>query len=257
MAKNSNKNIHDFDFIFEYFSTVERQGPGSPEATIKALSFINNLNENSRIADLGCGSGGQTMVLAQNTLGNIVGLDIYPTFIEILNKNAKRLGLYNRVKGLVGSMDKLSFEKGSLDLIWSEGAIYNIGFKNGLKVWFDYLKAGGYIAVSEISWLSCSPPQEIYDFWSDNYSEMDTISNNIIKMQEVGYEVLATFVLPENCWMENFYIPCKKSQEIFLNKYSGDKKVEEFIANQCYEMELYQKYKNFYGYVFYIGKKNN
>ena len=56
---NENKTIHEFDFnlICEYFSNVERQGPGSPEATLKALSFIDNLADNSRIADLGCGTG--------------------------------------------------------------------------------------------------------------------------------------------------------------------------------------------------------
>ena len=40
-----NKSIHEFDFklICEYFSSIERQGPGSPEVTVKALSFIDNL----------------------------------------------------------------------------------------------------------------------------------------------------------------------------------------------------------------------
>ena len=39
---NENKTIHEFDFnlICEYFSNVERQGPGSPEATLKVLSTI-------------------------------------------------------------------------------------------------------------------------------------------------------------------------------------------------------------------------
>jgi hypothetical protein len=51
------KSIHEFDFelICEYFSNLERQGPGSPEVTIKALSFIDNLNDKSPIADIGCG----------------------------------------------------------------------------------------------------------------------------------------------------------------------------------------------------------
>ena len=33
---NENTSIHEFDFdlICEYFSTVERQGPGSPEVTL-------------------------------------------------------------------------------------------------------------------------------------------------------------------------------------------------------------------------------
>ena len=39
---NENKSIHEFDInlIWEYFSNLEQQGPGSPEATTKALSFI-------------------------------------------------------------------------------------------------------------------------------------------------------------------------------------------------------------------------
>ena len=66
---NENKSIHEFDFnlICEYFSSVERQGPGSPEVTLKALDFIENLSVQSRIADLGCGTGTQTITLARHT----------------------------------------------------------------------------------------------------------------------------------------------------------------------------------------------
>lgn len=64
-------SIHDFDFnlICEYFTALERQGPGSPEVTLKALSFIDGFNPDSRIADIGCGTGGQTRVLAQHAPG--------------------------------------------------------------------------------------------------------------------------------------------------------------------------------------------
>ena len=60
---NENKTIHDFDFnlICEFFSSMERQGPGSPDVTLKALDFVDNLTEESSIADIGCGTGGQTM----------------------------------------------------------------------------------------------------------------------------------------------------------------------------------------------------
>ena len=68
---DENKSIHEFDLelICEYFSNLKRQGPGSPEVTKKALSFIENLNDKSLIADIGCGSGGQTMVLAKHVPG--------------------------------------------------------------------------------------------------------------------------------------------------------------------------------------------
>ena len=133
---NENKTIHDFelDLICDYFSNMERQGPGSPEATLKALSFIDTpFTRNSLIADIGCGTGGQTMVLAGHVPGRITGLDLFPGFIDIFNRNARQLGLQDRVKGIVGSMEDLPFGEEELDMIWSEGAIYNIGFFNIIR----------------------------------------------------------------------------------------------------------------------------
>ena len=254
---NENKSIHEFDFnlICEYFSSVERQGPGSPEVTLKALDFIENLSVQSRIADLGCGTGTQTITLARHTPGQIVGLDLFPNFISIFEQNIQKLDLQDRVKGIVGSMDDLPFGKEELDLIWSEGAIYNIGFQRGLKEWREYIKPGGYIAVSEVSWFTDKRPVEIYDFWTNAYPEIDTIPNKIRQMQEAGYIPVASFILPENCWTEHFYLPQIEVQKNFLKKYAGCKTAEEFIENQRFEARLYDRYKEFYGYVFYIGKK--
>ncbi|MDP2059113.1 MAG: class I SAM-dependent methyltransferase [Flavobacteriaceae bacterium] len=252
-----NKSIHEFDFslICEYFSSIERQGPGSQEVTIKALSFIEDLNEQSRIVDLGCGTGGQTMVLAQQAPGQITGFDLFPVFINLFNQNAVNLNLQDRVKGIVGSMDNLPFQDEELDMIWSEGAIYNIGFERGLNEWRKFLKTGGYVAVSEASWFTDERPAEINDFWMDAYPEIDTIPNKVAVMQKAGYVPVATFILPENCWTEHFYAPQVAAQEAFLKKYSGNQTAEELVANERHEALLYRKYKSYYGYVFYIGKK--
>lgn len=254
---NDNKSIHEFDFnlICEYFSSLERQGPGSPEVTVKALSFIDNLSDKSCIADIGCGSGGQTMVLAQHTAGRLTGVDLFPLFIELFNQNATLLGLQDRVQGVVESMDQLSFKDEELDLIWSEGAIYHIGFQRGLAEWKRFLKTGGFIAVTEVSWFTEERPSEINDFWLDAYPEIDTIPRKVAQMQQTGYLPVATFVLPENCWTEHFYAPQAIAQENFLKKYEGNSTVESLIASQRHEAQLFDKYKAYYGYVFYIGKK--
>jgi len=253
---NENKSIHEFDLnlICEYFATVERQGPGSPEITTKALSFVDNLTDESRIVDLGCGTGGQTMVLAQHAPGQITGLDLFPRFVNLFNENARKMNLQNRVKGIVGSMDDLPFQEEELDLIWSEGAIYNIGFERGLNEWRRFLKLGGYLAVSEASWFTNERPAEIDEFWQDAYPEIDTIPRKVAQMQHAGYIPVATFILPENCWTEHFYPPQEAAQEAFLKKNAGNTMAEEFIANQRHEIQLYHKYKEYYGYVFYIGK---
>ncbi len=254
---NEEHNIHDFDIelICDYFSTMDRQGPGSQEATIKALSFIDNLDEKSNILDLGCGTGAQTIVLAQNTSGNITGIDLCPAFIEKLNENAQKLNLQSRVKGVIGSMDKIDFQINELDLIWSEGAIYNIGFEEGMNYWNKFLKKGGYVAVTEATWFTDKRPKEIFDFWNNAYSQIDTIPNKIAQMQKAGYVVVASFILPDTCWIDNFFIPEKTAQIIFLNKYKGNKSAEAFIEYEKLGAELYMKYKEYYGYVFYIGKK--
>ncbi|MGB3226202.1 MAG: class I SAM-dependent methyltransferase, partial [Desulforhopalus sp.] len=234
---------------------LERQGPGSPEETLKALSFVGALTNESKIADIGCGTGGQTMVLAKHTPGDITGIDLFADFITLFNSNSRKLNLQHRVEGIVGSMDNLPFQNEDLDLIWSEGAIYNIGFERGINEWHRFLKPGGFIAVSEASWFTEERPAEIDKFWKDAYPEIDIISNKVKQMQQAGYIPIATFVLPEECWTDNFYIPQISAQEKFLRKYSDNKTAEKLIENQRHEAELYENYKEFYGYVFYIGKK--
>jgi len=257
MSNENNKSIHEFDFnlICEYFSLLERQGPGSPDVTIKALSFITGLDDRSEIADLGCGTGGQTMILAQNTPGNITGVDLFKPFIDRFNSNAAKMKLNNRVKGITGSMEDLPFAEGQFDLLWSEGAIYNIGFERGLREWRKFIRKGGYIAVSEASWFTGERPLEIEKFWTEAYPEIDTIAAKVALMIKTGYVPVATFILPEDCWTEHFYVPQVKARELFLRKHAGNKAVEEFIANEQREAELYNRYKDYYGYAFYIGRK--
>ncbi|CEA14156.1 class I SAM-dependent methyltransferase [Methanobacterium formicicum] len=256
---NENQTIHEFDLniIYDYFSNTERQGPGSPEITLKALSFIDGLTTKSKIADIGCGTGGQTMVLAQNTASEIIGVDLFPEFIKQFNQNIQKQNLQERVKGVVGNMEDLPFQEEELDLIWSEGAIYNIGFERGLREWRKYLKKGGYIAVTENTWFTDERPNEIQDFWQEAYPEIDTISNKVAQMEKAGYLPIATFVVPEACWTYYYEVQHPQMQESLLEKenYQGNKSAEEFIAYQRYEADLYRKYKAYYGYVFYIGKR--
>jgi len=250
-----NKQISMIDVLIETHAGLERQGPGSPEMTIKALGFLNDLNRFSKVADLGCGTGGQTMVLAQSITGGIIGVDQSPDFINIFNANAKKLNLHDRVTGIVGSMKNLPFQKEEFDLIWSEGAIDSIGFEIGLTHWNVFLKTNGYVAVTCPSWLTDEHPAEIEKFWTDAGSGLDTVGYNIEVMQKSGYSFVAAFALPESCWTDNYFSPRETAEKAFMQKHSGNKVVEDYIESSKYEAALYAKYKKHYGYVFYIGQK--
>jgi len=152
-------------------------------------------------------------------------------------------------------MDELPFQAEELDLIWSEGAIYNIGFERGINEWRKYLKTGGYIAVTEASWFTDERPAEINDFWNEAYPEIDTIPIKMGQLQKAGYIPVAAFCLSEYCWTKIFYEPQVEAQKIFLQKYPNNQTAKELIANLRFEEEMYQQYKDYYSYVFYIGKK--
>lgn len=72
-----NKQPSIIDLLIETHVGLERQGPGSTETTCKALGFLGDLEQISNTADLGCGSGPQTMELARHLSGSIVGLDMF------------------------------------------------------------------------------------------------------------------------------------------------------------------------------------
>ncbi len=252
------KNVHDFEYslICEYFSYMDRQGPGSSAVTKLAMQFVPGIESFSEIADIGCGTGGQTLTLAQGTTGKITAIDLYPTFIEMLNERMASHGFDSRVKGEVCSMEQLPFEASSLDLIWCEGAIYNLGFERGLREWHPFLKTGGYIAISESSWFSDVRPQEIHDFWMNAYTEIDTIPNQISTVYRAGYLPVGFFTFPESCWIDEYFELKKHAEAGMLAKYADDKIVHDLIVSERFEETLYRKYKAYYGYSFFIAQKS-
>ena len=242
------------DLLIETHIGLERQGPGSAETVKKALGFLGPLDRFKQIADLGCGTGGQTMLLAEHVPGNITGLDMFPVFIDELKRKAKRKNLENRVTGLAGHMENLPFQKNSFDLIWSEGAIDNIGFREGLAHWHGFLKQGGFVAVTCPSWLTKEHPALVEQFWSDAGSHLDPVEKNVEILQDCGYAFVAAFALPEECWTDNYFAPREKAIRRLLEKYAQSETMKEYAEQNRREVELYQKYKQHYGYVFYIGR---
>lgn len=248
--------IHDFSFrlIADFFNGLDRQGPGDESITKQALSFINDLPDTARIADIGCGTGGQTMFLAQHLKGSIIASDIMPEFVETLRTKVRASNLESRIEVREESMDNLSFEDGELDLIWAEGSIYNIGYQKGLNELKKYLKPGGYIAVSEGSWFTDTRPEEIESFWHDNYPEIDTIPKKVEQMQQAGYKLIAHFILPEFCWWNYFNPADDEYMELFLKRHNYNEVAQKLVEHFREETGLYDKYKSYYGYVFYIGQ---
>lgn len=247
--------MNELDMIIDFHKDADRQGPGDDEETLRALSYIKNLNENSKIIDIGCGTGAQTMVLAANTTCKIIAIDLLPNFLKKLDAKIKEKNLGSRVQTEKMSMFELPYPNNEFDLIWAEGSIYNIGFSRGFKEWRRILKVGGFIAVTEISWITETRPEEIEQYWTRNYTEIDTIAKKLEAIKTNGYTPVAHFILPQNCWIENYYAPINSRIEAFIKKHNGKLEVSKFMEWERLEYAMYEKYKQYYSYVFYIAKK--
>lgn len=244
------------ELIAEFHRGNHRQGPGSDEMTTQALEALDVDNRaDMHVLDIGCGTGAQTLVLAQLLKGRITAVDMIPQFLDELRERCRTENVLNKVTVMQASMESLNFPSESIDLIWSEGAVYNIGLIKGFSLWRNFLKPGAPIAVSDLSWLTDERPKEVHDYWMKQYPYIDTIADNIKRIEAHGYSVAGHFILPKTCWLDNYFTPALEGSAVFLDKHRHDDRAREIVAGMKEEMSFYEKYRSCFGYVFYLARR--
>lgn len=248
--------MEDFELLIDLHKHQNRQGPGSQRETIKAISLaMLDKTKHLTIADIGCGTGASTICIAKQLNAHVTAIDFLPEFIDVLSAAAQKKGLESQITPLVCSMEDLPFADEEYDVIWSEGAIYNIGFERGIKEWKRFLKTDGLLAVSEMTWSTDHRPSELEAYWENQYPEIGTASSKIKILEENGYKVKAYFLLPEYCWVENYYRPLQNTFDDFLKRNHNSKDAMELVSAEKAEIALYEKYKSYYSYGVYIAEK--
>jgi hypothetical protein len=187
-------------------------------------------------------------------------VDNHQPFLEQLQKRAKAAALSAQITTANESMFALPFPEHSFDLLWSEGAIYIIGFEQGLRTWRPLLhspnpvlgKHGGYLAVTEISWLKPNPPGEVYAYWMANYPGMRSIDENLKTVQTAGYREIGHFTLPPSSWWTDYYYPIEARLPMLREKYCGHTEAIAVLDETQKEIDIYRKYCDWYGYIFYV-----
>jgi len=240
------------NIFYEIHKDIPREGPGDNESTRKAFSMLTDLPKRVNILDIGCGPGMQTIELAKLIDGQIIALDAHEPFLKDLNSAAVKAGVSGKIETVIGTMFSLNYKEESFDLIWSEGAIFIIGFKEGLDYWKRYVKKGGYVVVSELSWISDNPPEEAVQFWHKDYPAMKSREENIKVIKDLGYKLIEDFVIPDSAWMDNYYLPIEKRVSMLKEIYKDDEEAQSQLEGNLLEIDMFRKYSEYYGYVFYI-----
>ena len=240
------------EIFWEIHNALPREGPGDNESTHRAYLMLKDLPKNPRILDIGCGPGMQTIELSKLSNGQIDALDTYQPFLDQLDFKIKKEGLPTKIKPIKGDMCNLAYDSNAFDLIWSEGAIFIIGFEKGLREWKRLLTDKGYLVVSELSWLKNDVPLEVNEYLNHAYPAIKTIQGNLDVAKKVGYRLVGFFVLPVESWWTGYYDPILAKLPSLKEKYKNDKEKLQHIAYHEVEIDMFRKYSEFYGYVFYV-----
>jgi len=241
-------------FPFEIFADLPREGPGDNEFTRKAYFMLKDIPQNPDILDIGCGPGMQTIELAKLSGGKILAIDNHQPYLDKLKRRAREEGLSDLIE--ISNQDMFTMDMGrKFDVVWSEGAIYIIGLEDGLKQWRGYLHKGGYIVVSHLSWLKANPPDEVIKFWKTEFPQMRTMEKDLESIRNLDYEIAGHFILPESAWWKNYYSPLENNIRNLRKKYIGSREKLMELDQTYLEIDLYRKYSEYYGYIFYIMRK--
>ena len=242
------------DYFIELYGTLPRAGPGDNASTRRAFEMMETLPPEPRILDLGAGPGMQTLELLRLSHGTVVALDLLPQMISRLRRAVEQAGLAHRVEAVQADMNAMEFEPSSFDVVWSEGAIYLMGFEAGLARVKDLVKPGGYVAVSDAVWLVPDPPREAVEFW-EAYPEIDQVDSKLRVMSALGYECVGHFILPASCWTEPYYDPLTERISEYEPKWKGIAEAEEVLDEARREIAIFQRNPGCYSYAFFVMRR--
>ncbi len=239
----------------DLYGALPRQGPGSADCTRRAFSMLGSLPERPLVLDVGCGTGAQTLELARLTDGYIVALDVFDWALNRLSEQIVERGLAGRVSTTKQSMMEMDFEAETFDLIWSEGALYIMGFENALKTCRPLLKPGGFLAASELCWFRDDPPGEAREFFKTGYPDMKSVADNVRLITGSGYELFGHFHLPDRAWWDDYYTPMRQTLPALRQKYKGSPDAIAMFDDCDLEMAIHTKYAAWYGYEFFVCRR--
>jgi len=248
--------VDDLQLLIDLHRDGRRQGPGGDDETRLAVTLSGLQGAaDLKIADIGCGTGASTLVLAAELDAQITAVDFLPEFLAGLEEAATRAGVADRITTLAAPMEALPFDEEWYDAIWAEGAIYNMGFAAGAEAWRRFLKPGGVLAVSELTWLTATRPAELQAHWDGEYPEVDTASAKMAVLEDLGFSPLGYFPLAERCWLDNYYRPMQARFPAFLARHGNSEAARAVVAAEEAEISLYERYEAFVSYGYYIARK--
>lgn len=245
------------DLFHQVFGALPRQGPGNRASAARALALCPDLPAYPAVLDLGCGVGGQTLHLAELTAGSILAIDRHPPFIDQLTATLTERGLTGRVRARAGDLADLGLPAASFDLIWSEGALYNLGIPRALAICRPLLRDGGYLAFTDCVWRVANPSAAARAVFAAEYPTMGRVEDVLALIGAGGFELVGHFTLPDAAWWEDFYTPMERQVRAMRERYRHDSAALAKLAEIGQEPDFHRRHGDAYAYEFFVARRSS
>ena len=244
-----------WEVFFEVYEALPRQGPGNRDCAARALGLCRELPPSPAVLDMGCGTGGQTIHLAELTTGFIIAIDTHGPSIDRLTRTVADRGLSHRIRPMVGDMAHPSFPAESFDLVWSEGALYQVGIENALGICRSLLRRGGYLAFTDAVWRKPDPLPEVKALFDQDYPGMGWVIDIAATIERCELELFGHFTLPDEAWWDDFYFPMQGRVRELRDRYADDAEALSVLEQIGQEPDLHRQHSAYYAYEFFVARR--
>jgi trans-aconitate methyltransferase len=236
------------------FADMDKLSPGDDSLSLYVLRSLPR-HRFELVVDAGCGAGRQTMVLASELGTPIQAVDSHQPFLNRLKRRAKEKGLTHLMQTHCMDMKDIPSVFPTIDLLWAEGAAYNIGFANALHTWAPSIEPNGFAVVTELCWLREKIPDPVKEFFKLEYPEMQSVPQNIAIAEEAGYKIFNIHTIPQEAWVDGYYDVLEPRAKSLVNH--SDVAVREFAVATLKEIETFKISEDSYGYIFYLLQRSS
>lgn len=128
------------------------------------------------ILEVGCGVGATACLLANEYGCRVVGIDRLAAMVHQARQRAAEAGMALRVSFVQAEAGRLPFARGSFDLVLSESVTTFVqGRERAAAEYARVVRARGWVALNEETWLKTPVPQALADFTRRTWEIADPI----------------------------------------------------------------------------------
>jgi cyclopropane fatty-acyl-phospholipid synthase-like methyltransferase len=239
----------EIEALIRLHDGLDRLGPGDDAFTLALIDDLPPLPPSPRALDLGAGTGAGALLLAERLGARVVAVDFASSFLERLTDRAEARGVADRIRAVRADFADVS-ALGVFDLLWSEGAAYNLTFPGALAAWRAALAPTGVAVLSELTWRDGPRPSAADAFWRAAYPTLGTEAENRAHAAAAGFRVVEVRWLPNRCWLDNYYAPL--AARMAALRPATDPSLSQALEDTEAEIALFRACGDAWGYAFYV-----